>query len=432
MVATSQTKGTITYVVPSGVDFAKPRTDDLPDARPATRLPSPQSARRSSPSTTTTGELAVIGGGTRHGARRQRPPAARPCADSVLVATPDALLRSRPRERRRRPWSTRSRSGPPDRAGPARRVFVRRVVRRAGHRHHRSAATTAPRRRQLDADATDLAFRVNRGQIVLNDNASGTVWDSTQDTRRRSTTGTPSRTSKKKKDKDKENEQQTPARRPRRRRSPTTTAPAPGRTTVLHPLDNDSAPEGRLLSIVGVDQPSRRRDRHDQPGRPDHRAQMPEPRRADTSFEYYIDDGRSNSRPTRRSASRVRGDGQNELPDLRDGLRAPQVARAGRRFRQRPGARRLARRRRRRRPDAGVGRRARRGRRRHGRGRPHHLRRPRPLHRLRARARDSYQVEYSVSDGRSAPVKKTLSFDVQDKFDRETLPRRRRARRRPR
>ena len=53
-----------------------------------------------------------------------------------------------------------------------------------------------------------------------------------------------------------ENENQTDADRRPPRAEPDSYGVRAGRTTVLHPLDNDSAPAGRLLSIVNVEQPT--------------------------------------------------------------------------------------------------------------------------------------------------------------------------------
>ena len=108
----------------------------------------------------------------------------------------------------------------------------------------------------LGGNATSLAFRVNRGEIVLNDANSGTVWDVQEDKPIRIDNWEAFTSKKKNKDDDEENENQTDADRRPPRAKPDSYGVRAGRTTVLHPLDNDSAPDGRLLSIVDVDQPS--------------------------------------------------------------------------------------------------------------------------------------------------------------------------------
>ena len=78
--------------------------------------------------------------------------------------------------------------------------------------------------------------------------------------------------SKKVEDEDKENQEQSNGDRRPPKAEPDRYGARPGRTTVLHPLDNDSAPEGRLLSIVQVDEPTGGAQARDQPRRPDDRA----------------------------------------------------------------------------------------------------------------------------------------------------------------
>ena len=80
----------------------------------------------------------------------------------------------------------------------------------------------------LGGNATNLAFRVNRGEIVLNDANSGTVWDVQQDKPVRIDNWEAFTSKKKNKDDDKENENQSDADRRPPRPSPTPTASAPG------------------------------------------------------------------------------------------------------------------------------------------------------------------------------------------------------------
>ena len=126
-----------------------------------------------------------------------------------------------------------------------------------------------------------------------------------------------------------------------------------GRTTVLHPLDNDSAPEGRLLSIVDVDQPTGGARVEISPDGQTIVLQLPDKAR-DTSFDYYIDDGRSNSRPHATVSVAVRAARRTTTGRCARAT-SPAVARPARRLGHRPGALRLARRQRRRHPGPRLG-----------------------------------------------------------------------------
>ena len=186
-----------------------------------------------------------------------------------------------------------------------------------------SAGRRRSRTSELGGDATSLAFRVNRGEIVLNDANSGTVWDVDTD----------------KPDQDRrlgrvhveeeERRRREREREPERGRQATADQAKPdsygvraGRTTVLHPLDNDSAPEGRLLSIVDVDQPTGGARVEISPDGQTLVLQMPEKARPAT-FDYYIDDGRNGLSAHATVAVEVRDALANEPPDLRAGYRKP-------------------------------------------------------------------------------------------------------------
>ena len=119
-----------------------------------------------------------------------------------------------------------------------------------------SAARRTSGRTTSAATPTSLAFRVNRGEIVLNDANSGTVWDVDAENPTRIDNWEAFTSKKKDTEDENENENQTDADKRPPQAKPDAYGVRAGRTTVLHPLDNDSAPEGRLLSIVDVDQPN--------------------------------------------------------------------------------------------------------------------------------------------------------------------------------
>ena len=401
--------------------------------RPATRPRSPRSARPSSPSTSATGALAVIGGGSPTVPAGRRPAAARARRRLRAGRHPRRLLQRRPRDRRRRRVVDEGAAGRP--TEPVRLGACSYAAWSGG----RGTVTVAVRRRrgpdleprrQGQRPGVPRQPRPDRAQRQHQRRRLGPRQEQTPQKIDNWNAFTRARRTK---DEDKENEEQSAGRpAPRRRRSPTTTAPAPGRTTVLHPLDNDSAPEGRLLSIVDVDQPAGGADGHDQPRRPDHRAARCRTRPADTSLRLLHrrrpqqlhrprDGAASPSAAARReraarrcatASSRARGGCPPAAPSTsRCSPTGATTATATRSSSTR-------------RPCSAAAR--------HGRGRPHHLRRPRPLHRLRARAADRSRSSTPSATAGRRRSKQTMSFDVQERLDRETFPADRRARRRPR
>lgn len=174
----------------------------------------------------------------------------------------------------------------------------------------------------LTGKATHLAFRVNRGEIVLNDALSGSVWDVQQDKPIKIDTWESFTSRKKKKDDDKKNEEKSNAdRRPPQAR-PDSYGIREGRTTVIHPLDNDSAPEGRLLSIVDVDTPSNGARVEISPDGQTLVVQLAARARS-TTFEYHINDGRSGLSAHAPVTVTTRGAGANAAPTLRQGYEKP-------------------------------------------------------------------------------------------------------------
>ncbi|NDU79400.1 hypothetical protein GWI34_43485, partial [Actinomadura sp. DSM 109109] len=148
------------------------------------------------------------------------------------------------------------------------------------------------------------------------------VWDVQTDSPRR-IDNWEAFTSKKNNDEDEnENENRTDADRRPPQAKPDTYGVRASRTTVLHPLDNDSAPEGRLLSIVDVDQPTGGARVEISPDGQTLILQMPDRARPAT-FDYYIDDGRDGLSAHATVDVDVRSNADNEAPELREGYRKP-------------------------------------------------------------------------------------------------------------
>ena len=273
-----------------------------------------------------------------------------------------------------------------------------------------------PTRSTLGGKGRDLAFRVNRGQIVLNDGTTGSVWDVDDLEPQKIDNWNAFTASKKVEDEDKENQEQSNGDQRPPKAEPDRYGARPGRTTVLHPLDNDSAPEGRLLSIVQVDEPTGGAQAEISPDGQTIVLSLPERARS-TTFEYYINDGRDTSAHASVSVA-VRGDGDNQAPEPRSGYK-PRTWRV---------------------PAAGslsvpvladwrddsdgdtvvldsasaV-----------GGEQSGAVARTTSDGRVRFTAPreggEPVQVAYAVTDGRSAPVRRTMTFQVQDKLDQEAF-----------
>ncbi len=173
----------------------------------------------------------------------------------------------------------------------------------------------------LQGEANDLVFRVNRGQIVLNDRFSGRVWNIDTD-QPRTLDDWPAFDQKDNNDSDDEDTKKSSNgdRRPPKA-EPDVFGARPGRTTTLYPLDNDSAPVGRVLAIRSVE-PITRNGAKLTVG-PDGQTvqlRLPPGTTAPTSFEYFIDDGREISAHARVTVS-TRGDAVNQPPELREGFK---------------------------------------------------------------------------------------------------------------
>lgn len=169
----------------------------------------------------------------------------------------------------------------------------------------------------LGESSTGLLFRVNRGEVVLNDAIKGTVWDIDSETPR--TIDNWFAFSPRNEEKESKSQEETTTRGDRRppKAEPDSYGVRPGRTSVLHPLDNDSAPKGRLLSIVGVDQPGG--DARVSISPDGQTLQFVAPTDVSPStFSYYVDDGRDIS-ATASVSILPRGTAQNAPPRPREG-----------------------------------------------------------------------------------------------------------------
>lgn len=318
IVVTSSEEGTVTTVAPRDAGFAEPETSDLPGgAGQVTHVTTV--GERIVTLDADAGVLSVVGGATATvpvGSVLQQ---AGPSSDAVLVGAPDGLLGV--------DLGSGDVTSISDRSGsPVEPVRLGACVFGAWSGGRGAVAVQCGSdevdQDALGGDATSLAFRVNRDEIVLNDANSGTVWDVQQDRPQRIDNWEAFTSKKKNQDDENENENQADADRRPPRAEPDSYGVRAGRTTVLHPLDNDSAPEGRILSIVDVDQPGGGARVEISPDGQTLVLQMPEDARPAT-FDYFIDDGRNGVAANATVEVRVRGELQNEAPDLREGYEKP-------------------------------------------------------------------------------------------------------------
>lgn len=115
-----------------------------------------------------------------------------------------------------------------------------------------------PRTGAIDDLPTDaeLVFRVNRGQLVLNDVRSGTVWEVEGSVVEQISNWNAFAPQSTDEDQEKNKESTAVESAPRPRAEDDTLGARAGRTSVLHVLDNDSAATGSVLSIVSASPPT--------------------------------------------------------------------------------------------------------------------------------------------------------------------------------
>lgn len=174
----------------------------------------------------------------------------------------------------------------------------------------------------LHGYAGDLVFRVNRGEILLNDRVSGAVWqlDSEVPTRLEDWEAFTQRDQAEGEDRDRQDRDEGERRPPKAK--PDRFGARPGRTTVLYPLDNDSAPEGRVLSIRSVaPRPGTEAELAIGPDGQTVQIRLPGSPAPSTTFEYVVDDGRRNVSARATVTVETRPEDRNQPPAIRPGVR---------------------------------------------------------------------------------------------------------------
>ncbi|QBX54726.1 hypothetical protein EXE58_04090 [Nocardioides seonyuensis] len=313
VVATSGVEATVSRLSPAGDGLAKPEVQDLPRT-----AGSPTSVttvgERVVTLDETSGQLAVLGGAATDVPEDSILQQPGPDAAEVLVATRSGLL------------SVDLDSGEQEEVASATGTPVEPVRLGAcvygawsggGGDVAQQCGSDPVRVNGLGGNATNLAFRVNRGEIVLNDATSGRVWDVQEDKPFKIDNWDSYTARKKVEDEQEQDEQDSRGDQRPPKAVDDAYGVRPARTTVLHPLDNDSAPAGRLLSIVSVDQPGGGSRVTIGPDGQTLQIQVPEEARP-ASFDYFIDDGR-NLRAHATVRVQVRGEAENQQPAPREG-----------------------------------------------------------------------------------------------------------------
>jgi hypothetical protein len=168
---------------------------------------------------------------------------------------------------------------------------------------------------------TDPTFRVNRSAIVLNDLASGAVWDLTNQRKVDDWSAVKPPPVRQQSDKTKNDDTTDQARNKPPKAVDDTLGARPGRTTVLHVLDNDSDPAGNILSVSGATAP----DNPDvtvavAPNGQTVLVTVPADS-PDVHFKYTVDDGKGLN-ATAAVTVQIRGQQDNKPPEQRAGRAA--------------------------------------------------------------------------------------------------------------
>ncbi|HEX6359204.1 Ig-like domain-containing protein [Actinophytocola sp.] len=168
---------------------------------------------------------------------------------------------------------------------------------------------------------TDPVFRVNRSAIVLNDLATGAVWDLTNQRKVDDWSSVKPPPVQQQNDKNKDDDTTDQAQNKPPKAVDDTLGARTGRTTVLHVLDNDSDPAGNILSVSGVTAP-------DNPAATvavapnGQTVQVTVPAESpDIHFKYTVDDGKGLN-ATAAVTVQIRGQEDNKPPEQRAGRTA--------------------------------------------------------------------------------------------------------------
>ncbi len=158
----------------------------------------------------------------------------------------------------------------------------------------------------LGDDAGHLVFRVNRGQIVLNDQQSGATWRVDTDNPVRIDNWDAFTSERVKQDHDEEQETHIRDRRRPPKAEPDRYGVRPGRTSTLYPLDNDTTQKGGLLAITAVDTPAIKGvEVTISPDGQTLQLHVPQVKIPLTRFKYYISDGRNGAADDRQVAGEI-------------------------------------------------------------------------------------------------------------------------------
>ncbi|MEU0880523.1 Ig-like domain-containing protein [Lentzea sp. NPDC005914] len=161
-------------------------------------------------------------------------------------------------------------------------------------------------------------FRMNRKAIVLNDVATGAVWDLGTQHKVDDWQSVRPPPEQKPSDKDKTDKTTESAKDKPPKAADDTLGARPGRTTVLHVLDNDSDPAGNILSVTAVSDLDRKEAvLAIAPDGQTVEVTLPE-QAQDVHFKYTVDDGKGLNASAAVSVQ-VRAGTQNEAPAVRKG-----------------------------------------------------------------------------------------------------------------
>jgi hypothetical protein len=172
----------------------------------------------------------------------------------------------------------------------------------------------------------DPVFRINRDQIVLNDRVNGGVWDIDSSPEKVDNWNSLKAPPKQQPNK---NPNKNPAQQLANDNRPPVATPdklgaRPGRTTVLHLMDNDSDPDGDVLAITNVTQPKGATVSIAPDGQTAQIA-LGDDARGSLSFKYTISDGKGQSSQPGDVTIEVRTGDVNVAPVLRHGYQPPKL-----------------------------------------------------------------------------------------------------------